>query len=75
MSPAEADAPLPWHLERRRRQDEGPGASLISPRSLLNQHRGGAAKIDEWLRSITAPRLEVLSALAAATGVLPVTRA
>lgn len=30
--PAEAGAPLPWRLEKRRRQDEGSGASLISPR-------------------------------------------
>lgn len=31
VSPAEAGAPLPWRLEKRRLQDEGSGASLIFP--------------------------------------------
>ena len=67
MSPAEADAPLPWCLEKRRHQDESPGASFISPRSLLHQHRGLAAKTDETLRNFPAPALSVPCALAAAT--------
>ena len=67
VSPAEADAPLPWCLEKRRRQDESPGASFISPPSLLHQHRGLAAEIDETLRSAPAPALSVPCALAADT--------
>lgn len=55
MSPAEAGAPLPWRLEKRRRQDEGSGASFISPRPQLNQHPSLAVKIDILLGSLTAP--------------------
>lgn len=60
MSLVEAGAPVPWHLEERRRQDEGSGTSLISWHSLLNQHPGLTAKIDELQRKLTAPGLSVV---------------
>ena len=59
VSLGETGAPLPWHLEKRHHQDEGSGTSLISQRSLLNQHPGLTAKIDELQRKLTAPGLSL----------------